>query len=48
MKHADKEAVFFLGVVFAFVGAIGDTELMKGGLVATNLGKEMRNTTRNC
>lgn len=37
VKHADEEAVLLLGVVLAFVGAIGDTELMEGSLVTTNL-----------
>lgn len=37
VKHADEEAVLLLSVVLAFVGAIGDTELMEGSLVTTNL-----------
>lgn len=43
MEHADEETVLLLCVVLAFVGAIGDTELMERGLVATNLGTEIRN-----
>lgn len=39
MKHTDEEAVLLLRVVLAFVGAVGDAELMEGSLVATNLGK---------
>lgn len=39
VKHTDEEAVLLLCVVLAFVGAIGDPELMEGSLVATNLRK---------
>lgn len=40
VKHADEEAVLLLRVVLAFVGAIGDTELMEGSLVTTDLQQE--------
>lgn len=46
VEHTDKEAVFFLCVVLAFVGAVGDTKLMEGSLVAADLSEEMRNTAR--
>lgn len=39
VEHADEEAVLLLRVVLAFVGAIGDAELMERSLVATDLGK---------
>lgn len=37
VEHADEEAVLLLCVVLAFVGAVGDAELMERGLVATDL-----------
>jgi len=43
VEHTDEEAVLLLCVVLAFVGAVGDTELMEGSFIATNLGKRMRN-----
>lgn len=39
VKHTDEEAILLLRVVLAFVGPVGDAELMEGSLVATNLGK---------
>lgn len=39
VEHADEKAVLLLCVVLAFVGAVGDAELMERGLVATDLGK---------
>lgn len=39
VEHADEESVLLLRVVLAFVGAVGDAELMERGLVTTNLGK---------
>lgn len=47
MEHTDKKAILFLCVVLAFVGAVGDAELMEGSLIAANLGKEMGNITRD-
>lgn len=40
VEHADEEAVLLLRVVLAFVGAVGDAELMERGLVATDLGEK--------
>lgn len=39
VEHADEEAVLLLRVVLAFVGAVGDSELMERCLVATDLEK---------
>lgn len=41
VEHADEEAVLFLCVVLAFVGAVRDTKLMEGSLVATDLHNTM-------
>lgn len=37
VEHTDEEAILLFSIVLSFVGAIGDTELMEGSLVATNL-----------
>lgn len=42
VQHADEEAVLLLGVVLAFVGAIGDAQLVEGGLVAADLSQDRR------
>lgn len=39
VEHADEEAVLLLRVVLAFVGAVGDAELMERSLIATDLGQ---------
>lgn len=37
MQHADEEAVLLLRIVLAFVGAVGDAQLVEGRLVAADL-----------
>lgn len=47
VQHTDEEAILLLRVVLAFVGAIGDAELVEGGFVTANLKGETQQSERD-
>lgn len=46
VKHTDEEAILFLRVVFAFVTAVDETQLMEWGSVSSHLKMLFKNVIK--